>query len=303
MIEFELLRPLWMLGLIPAFVLWWSLNHREDSLGPFKSLMDPHLLEYLKVGQDKRKLFRPVNLLLVMWILSVAILSGPSWEAERSPFADDEAGLMVLLKVSETMNARDVAPSRLERAKLKLRDILERREGSPSGLIVYSGSAHLVMPLTRDDQVISTMIEDLTPNLMPVDGDSLADALKLADKVFQRAKIAGSIVVIADSVSESQRAVFSGYAPAYPVQFLAVKDLEIAVDTGMKSLASQLNARLIPLSADKADVQSIASRAETHLTYTSGNDLDSRRRDNGYILLPLLAACALLWSRKGWVIG
>ena len=120
-----------------------------------------------------------MHVLSVIWILAALALAGPAWDKEPAPFADDDAGLVVLLKVSGTMQATDVQPSRLARAKHKLRDLMQARKGLSTGLIAYSGSAHLVMPLTRDDRIVSAMVEDLTPELMPADGDALAEALEV----------------------------------------------------------------------------------------------------------------------------
>ena len=131
-----------------------------------QSFFDPHLLEHLLVGERKKPLFRPIHSLLILWLLSVIAIAGPSWEREPSPFLSDEAGLMIVLKNSRTMEAKDVQPSRLAPAKQKIRAIMESRQGGAAGLIVYSGSAHLVMPLTRDTRIINTMLEDMGPELM-----------------------------------------------------------------------------------------------------------------------------------------
>ena len=202
--EFHFLRPFWLLALLPVLALWWHIYRQQNARAVLEEVIDPHLLEHLFVGEGKARLLRPVNLLLAFWVILVIALAGPSWKREASPFAGEDAGLVVLLKVSETMNATDVQPSRLERAKFKLRDLLEERAGAPSALIVYSGSAHLVMPLTRDERILSAMVEDLTPDLMPADGDTLADALKRAEALLARAKVPGSVVVLADAVSPAQ---------------------------------------------------------------------------------------------------
>ena len=187
--EFHFLRPFWLLAALPALVVWWRLWRQQDSVHMWQQVVDQHLLEHLIVGDSKHRGPRPIQLLLVLWMICAIALAGPAWRMEPSPFADDEAGLVVLLKVSGSMMATDVQPSRLERAKHKLRDLLEQRQGSSTGLIVYSGSAHLVMPLTRDDRIVSSMVEDLTPDLMPVDGDVLVAALQLAQQVLTKSGV------------------------------------------------------------------------------------------------------------------
>jgi Ca-activated chloride channel family protein len=302
MSDFHLLRPFWLLSLVPALALWWVLWRRQDRVAAWASIIDPHLLEHLLVGPRHQRRVRPIQVLLVTWVLAAVALAGPTWRQEPSPFADDEAGLVVLLKVSGTMNATDVQPSRLARAKHKLRDLLERREGASTGLIVYSGSAHLVMPPTRDSRIISAMAEDLTPELMPIDGDALAEALELAAEMLQRAGVPGSALVIADVVAPSQVQAVSALELELPVQFLAVQPPSAPVDDGLERAAAALDASVVKLTVDQADAEQMARRARSEFKVAAETSGGQRWRDAGYAVLPLLALCTLMWSRKGWVV-
>ena len=178
--------------------------------------------------------------------------------------------LVVVLKVSGTMQAADVQPSRLERAKHKLRDLLEARKGLSTGLIAYSGSAHLVMPLTRDERIIPLMLGELTPDLMPVDGDALAAALLAAQRVLQRADTPGSVLVITDGVSDAQAAAVAALDYPVPVQFLEVQVATAKTTPAMASTADVLGANVERLSADERDVQRIARRAQRLANTTPG---------------------------------
>ena len=302
MSEFHLLRPSWLLSLLPLLLVWWALWRGQDSYAQLKKVVSPHLLEHLVVGERAGRRLRPVHLLSAVWLVSAFALAGPAWEKEPAPFADDDAGLVVLLKVSGTMKATDVQPSRLERAKHKLRDLLQQRKGTSTGLIVYSGSAHLVMPLTRDDRIVSTMVDDLTPELMPADGDALAEALKLAEKVLQRAGVPGSVLVMADSVAPSQVETISAMQFVPPVQFLALSASSAPADSGMQNTASALGAPLVRISVDQADVERVAQRAQSKFKAVAGVSSGDRYRDAGYALLPLIALFALMWSRRGWLV-
>jgi Ca-activated chloride channel family protein len=300
--EFHFLRPFWLLAALPALAVWWRLWRQQDSVHMWQQVVDQHLLEHLIVGDSKHRGPRPIQLLLVLWMICAIALAGPAWRMEPSPFADDEAGLVVLLKVSGSMMATDVQPSRLERAKHKLRDLLEQRQGSSTGLIVYSGSAHLVMPLTRDDRIVSSMVEDLTPDLMPVDGDVLVAALQLAQQVLTKSGVPGSVLVIADSVSQSQVEALSSADIALPVQFLSVQSQGAAVDSGLQSAAGKLNASVVELTPDPADVERLARRAQSRLKAVSATGEGARWQDAGYPLLPFIALIALMWSRRGWLV-
>ena len=300
--ELHLLRPLWLWTLVPAVLIWFGLWSLQDQAAAWRKIFDPQLLEHLIVGSKKRKVLRPIHLALILWILCAVAMAGPTWQREPSPFADDQAGLVVLLKASTTMEATDVQPSRLERAKHKLRDLLELREGASTGLIVYSGSAHLVMPLTRDDRITTAMAAELSPDLMPVDGDALGEALELAASVLDRAGVPGSVLVIADAVSPSQAAAVAAVAPNLPVQFLAVKPPNAPLDSGLQEVANARSALVTAMAIDQTDVERIAQRAQSDFRTAPVAGGGERWRDAGYYLLPLIALIGLAWSRRGWVV-
>ena len=300
--EFHFLRPFWLLIILPSLAIWWGLWRREDRMAAWRQIVDSHLIGHLIVGEPDQGRLRPIHWLLLVWILCGITLAGPSWRMEPSPFADDQAGLVVLLKVSGTMLASDVQPTRLERAKHKIRDLLEQRQGTSTGMVVYSGSAHLLMPLTRDDRIINAMLEDLTPNLMPVDGDVLVEALKLAEQMLAKSGVPGSVLVVADSVSASQAQALSNADIRLPAQFLAVQTTSSTLDSGLQRAASILGANVVRLTNDPADVESVSRRARSKLKTVSSRKDGNRWQDAGYTMLPLLALLILMWSRRGWLV-
>jgi Ca-activated chloride channel family protein len=302
MAEFHFLRPQMLLALLPLLLVWWALWRGQDGFGQLKKVVAPHLLEHLVVGEPRARRLQPVHVLSVIWILAALALAGPAWDKEPAPFADDDAGLVVLLKVSGTMQATDVQPSRLARAKHKLRDLMQARKGLSTGLIAYSGSAHLVMPLTRDDRIVSAMVEDLTPELMPADGDALAEALQLAASVLQRAGVPGSVLVMADGVAPAQAETLTAATPSLPVQILAMNSPAAQVELGLARAASALGAPVLRLSADGADVRRVAQRARSDFKAVAGTASGDRWRDGGYLLLPLIALLTLMWCRRGWLV-
>ncbi|MEN8210633.1 MAG: hypothetical protein ABFR31_02870, partial [Thermodesulfobacteriota bacterium] len=134
MAEFHFLRPYWLLSVLPALFIWWGFLRHENREAEWGKDIDPHLLKHLLVGQEEQSWFRPVHLFIITLLLTSFSLAGPTWKREPSPFLDDTAGLLVLLKVSSTMEATDVQPSRLTRAKQKIRDLLKLRKGAATGL-------------------------------------------------------------------------------------------------------------------------------------------------------------------------
>ena len=113
-------------------------------------------------------------------------------------------------------------PSRMERARLKIADFAAERKGRPLGLIAYSGSAHLVLPPTRDTSVVAAMAAEIGPAVMPRPGHDLVAALRLAARTL--GECGGSIVVLADAAPPGDESVWREFRNEYtwPVHFLAV---------------------------------------------------------------------------------
>ena len=301
MVELQLLRPWWLLSLLPLLAAWWWLWRSKDPLSRMRRVVDPHLLPHLLVGEGGGEGLKPVHVLGLAWLLAALAMAGPSWRAAPSPFPSDP-GLVIVLKASASMQATDVQPSRLERARHKLRDLLALRRGDATGLIVYSGSAHLVMPLTRDERIIPVMLEELSPDLMPADGDALADALVAAQDLLQRAETPGSVLVVADSVSEAQVDAVAALDATVPVQFLGVQALGANTDADLERAASALGAGVEGLTADERDITRVARRARSLAGAAQRSLAGQRPEDAGYFLLPLIALLAVAWSRRGWVL-
>lgn len=305
MADFHFLRPYWFLALIPVLLLYWGYLKRQDKLARWREVIEPHLLEQLVVGEHRLGWFRPLNVLLACWVITTFAMAGPAWRQKPSPFVDDQAGLMVVLKVTESMAATDVQPSRLQRAKHKLHDLLELRQNSATGLIVYSGSAHLVMPLTKDQRIITSMAEDITPQIMPVAGDALAEAVALAERIVGTANVTGSLLIVADSVATEQVDALARSGSALPAQFLAVQSLNREPERGLQRAARKLSAPIVRLTVDGADVERINKRSTTAFANITGDSQERKQhnwQDAGYLLLPLIFLCMLLWFRRGWVV-
>ncbi len=302
---FHFLRPWWLTALVPAAVIWFALRRKRDPMRSYEGLVAPHLLKYLLTGSRQQRWFRPSLVFLPILILMVLALAGPSWRVEPSPFAEDRAGLMILIKVGQTMKTQDLQPSRLDRARHKLHDLLQLRESGSVGLIAYSGSAHVVMPLTRDGRIIEQMAEALDPSIMPVEGDALAEALDLAAIQFEARSSVGSILVMCDSVSGNQLPLLKEYIqrPGMPVQFLVTAgSREAAVQGGVEDAARTLRTTMQMVTVDDADVTRINARSESIISSVAAQTEGSRPKDDGYILLPFILLGSLLWARKGWSI-
>ena len=300
--NFQFLRPWWLVALIPGGIIWSLIRGSNDPFRIHKGLISPHLLKHLVIGETKKGIFHPLRIFAFTWIVLVIALAGPSWRIEPSPFAEQQAGIMVLLKASSSMKTADLPPSRMERAIFKMRDLFAVRGQGPSGLIAYSGSAHLVMPLTKDNRIIELMAGELDPSIMPVDGDHLSGALELARQQFDRSKTTGSILIIADSIEESQLDQLAEYRHKNgpPVQLLVMMPDPKAAKAAVARGAKALDASVYTSTTDDSDVRDIVGGVRRVVNKIVAHQEGSRKRDEGYMLVPAIAILIALWARRGW---
>ncbi len=311
--QFHLLRPAWLLLLIPAGFLVWSVYQRSDSLRAWRRLISPHLLEHLLIREDgENSRWRPVYILGLAWLVGIFALAGPSWQMQASPFSEDQSALFIVIKVTPQMLAQDIQPSRLQRSVMKIHDLLALKNDVRTGLIAYAGSAHLVMPLTSDAGVINSFAEALEPGIMPKDGDEPADAIALANQRLRDAAVPGSIVMVTDYIDSSQLSALEAIYQqnAYEVHILAMAaGPEVIPPAGsypappldMKSLrkaARVMDGTVTEVTADKRDVESLSASIESSIKNAPTQE-GQRWKDEGYYLLILLALILLTFFRRG----
>jgi Ca-activated chloride channel homolog len=323
--DFHFLRPLWLL-LIPFVVLiYFAHNFREDIRVHWRRVIAPELLEHLIVKKADRWKIRPIQMVCLGLVLSAIALAGPTWRRERPPFTQDKASLVVALDLSQTMDAIDLDPTRIERAKLKLRDLLKVRNGAPTALFVYAGSAHLVVPLTSDDQLFTMYLDSLSTSLMPKHGKNTTLALAAAQDLLSRVGVPGTVLFVTDGiepsarpalrkfVSSSQNSILVlgvGTSRGGPVRSSANQFVEdssgrrlvakLDVDA-LKSLAS-ISISATTLTLDNSDVEWIQRHIQSHLQSALDKNTKMQWVDEGYWLVIPIAALAGLWFRKGWTV-
>jgi Ca-activated chloride channel family protein len=286
--EFHFLRPWALVLVVPALLLWLASRHASDTTRRWARVIEPDLLKLLVVGGASRWRIAPHDLLLAAGIVAALAVAGPAWQREPSPFADAERPVMIVLKVSPTMMTGDLAPSRLERARQKIADLLKAHDGMPAGLIAYSGSAHLVLPPTPDREIALSLAHALSPEIMPREGDRLDEAVALADRILKEGGQGGSILVLADTVR-------AGQTFAAPFTLLAM----LPEPTPLPGI----DQRIVRTTVDDSDIEALSRRLATASAPPAAPGEGERWRDAGYWLTPLLALLVIGWFRRGWVLA
>jgi Ca-activated chloride channel family protein len=263
---------------------------------------------------------------LPCFVIIILALTGPTWERQKTPFVQDEASLVVALDLSQSMDAIDVQPTRLQRAQQKIRDLLVLRPGARTGLIAYAGSSHMVLPLTDDAKVIEMYLVSLETGLMPVAGKNPEKALKLAEEMLAKETTPGTILFVTDGLAEKYSAAFAEHKKASPHQVLVLavgtskggpvrlgkegflKDARgqrviSALDRkGLEALERQAGIYVLGTTLDDRDVEKLIRRVNTHLKSVQAVDERIPWEDYGYYLVFSAVPLALLWFRKGWTV-
>ncbi|HEX4987060.1 MAG TPA: VWA domain-containing protein [Burkholderiales bacterium] len=323
MADFHFLRPEWLLALAAAAALAWIVSRREDVRARWRGTIAAHLLDHLVVDRRSRLRLRPLHLTVALIAVGAIAAAGPTWEREQPPFVEDRAPLAIAIDLSRTMDATDVAPTRLERAKLKVRDLLELRKGARTAIFAYAGSAHMVLPLTDDEGLIRTYVDSLATGLMPVPGKDTAKALQAVEAGLAREQTPGTILFLTDGVEAGAFDALKGYkgnngivvlgigtAKGGPVRtgkasFLAdasgrrvFSRLDVE---GLKKLKDEAGIPVATVTLDDADVQWIERHIQSHLQQRQ-LEQKLRWKDTGWWLVIPLALLGALWFRRGWTI-
>lgn len=324
--NFHFIRPQWLLMLIPILLLFWLLRRKQSATKQWDRFISPHLLKHLIVGTEQKRRLRPVNLLMPVFILASLALSGPTWLQEPLPFTEDEAPLIIAMDLSAEMNAVDIQPSRLERAKQKVRDLLAERSGARTALLAYAGSAHMILPLTDDPQILEMYLASLNPDIMPERGKNASQALALAEEMlsgeitpgtvlfFTNAIDAEQIPTFVDHSQESRNAVMvlgigttqGGPIPTGGNMVLTDPEGNRVISTldreGLEQLSKEADVYVTSITVDDSDVRRLNGRIKRHMTEILNEDENVKWKDFGYFLLFPLALLSLFWFRRGWTI-
>ncbi|MFM0180151.1 VWA domain-containing protein [Paraburkholderia aspalathi] len=323
---FHFLRPLWLLLLIPAALLPLCWFRRNNVRARWRNVIDPALLEHLIVGDTKRRVIQPVHTLGLLLGIGALAAAGPTWQQERPPFNQDKAPLVVVLELAHSMDATDVAPTRLERAKQKVLDIARARKGARTGLVVFASSGHLVVPPTEDPAMLELYVPALSPSLMPLDGKNATAGLDAAERLLSNDPAAGTIVFMSDGFDTNQADAFVQKAKTirHQLLWLAVgtenggpirgADGMIAMDpeghplmgtfdaNAIRKVADEAGIPLASMRVDDDDVVWVQHRAQAYLAQAEESKIVPRWKESGYWLVIPVSLLALWGFRRGWSV-
>lgn len=295
--EFHFIRPIGLLLLPLGVAVWWYWNRMQDSLRGWRYQMDPALMNALIVGTPFRG-DAPSRLTLLGWAIASISIAGPTWQMEPNPLAQEATPLIILLKADSSMVNSLSNPTSMQRARMKIIDLAQERKGQPLGLLAYAGSAHWVLPPTRDTQAVADMASEIAPDIMPSAGDRLDLALEEASQLLSRKDEVGSILVLADSIT-ADVGTLQQWRNSNPndVQILAIHAPGTQYHDSLAAAAKVLKAQVERLDAEGKDVSDIIRRVSSAPKFQSGQQGENWH-EAGWWLVPLIGLIVLIMFRS-----
>ena len=328
--QFHFLRPQMLLLLIPAVAIAWWLRSARRREGDWTQAVAPELLMHLISGPAGRRSRGTLLALLAAWCLGSFAAAGPSWEQLPRPVLQKQDALIVIMDLSYSMLSTDLSPSRADRVRRKLLDLLRQRQEGLSAMIAYAGDAHVVAPLTDDTRTIGNLLPALDPTMMPLPGSNPVDAIAQALGLFDSSAVrSGRLLLVTDGISEqdidtiasllensAHRLAILGVGtevgapiPLSAGGFLKDSNGDIVVpaleEAPLQRLARGVDGSYQRLRVDDSDIGQLL--ADTASVFDEESISLDREADDWqdmahWFVLPLLGVC-LLSFRRGWVYG
>ncbi|WP_152287703.1 VWA domain-containing protein [Flavicella marina] len=326
--DFHFLRPHFLWLLIPLGILLLLLIVSRKEEVKWKKEIPLHLRPFMiqKGNQSKVVLWKLVLYLIVA--IGMIGLSGPTWSKIEIPGKTLETPMVIVLDLSQSMMAADIQPSRLERAKFKIMDLLKENPGARVALVGFSGTAHVILPLTNDYSLIDSHINQLSPSVMPFYGSDLNAGIEKAIELTNVTEAPATIVVFSDDFTDESFAYFNEILQKtnskfeiFPVNTLTGSTIPIGKsnrlmkDSKGENVHSKLNEDVLQkmnslagirvnyLTLDNSDVALVAKKIKDHLKFTDkAEEKEDDWEDQGLFFIIPFTLIILIYFRKGMAI-
>lgn len=206
MLRFEDPSYLWLLWLIPVLVLVRLVGWRRRK-AKLKRLGDPELLKQLMPNISKYRPTVKFVLMLAALALLIVMVARPQMGSKISHDKRHGIETIICLDISNSMLAQDVAPSRLDKSKMLIENLVDNFNNDKIGLIVFAGDAYVQLPITSDYVSAKMFLQNINPSLIQTQGTNIGEAITLASKSFsQQENVGRAIIVITDGENHEEGA-------------------------------------------------------------------------------------------------
>lgn len=300
--NFHFLRPWGLLLLAVPLFLYWKYFRGIKNQSSWEKVCDKNLLDFLLVkGSSQQR--KTISYLGLCGLLAAAVaIAGPSWKKTEVPSLTPENPVMILLNMSSDMSEGDLSPTRLERAKYKITDLLDLLKTAQTGLIVYSDEPFLITPITDDNKIIENLLPEINFEIMPSNGDRLDRAISLATEKLKNAGYnQGNIVIFTPDIGqrfdlaleEAKKAAANNY-------HVNVAEMNSQKIEKLQMLAQNGKGLYLSLTPGDQDMQQLAQKINHEASNLKASEnLRSQWLDFGYYLVFIPLLCGLYFFRKG----
>jgi len=228
-------KYLWLLFLLPVLLLFLIYAYRRRAVLS-RRFIDAGLLDRLVLGKSTGRRVLKTALIVLTALFLVLALAMPRWGKRIIQVKQRGVDIYIALDVSNSMKATDVYPSRLEKSKLEIKNLVRKMGGDRVGLIAFAGSAFVVSPLTIDYSVFEFLVDDLDAGSISQGGTDIEAVINLAAGSFPKSEKTEKVLVIftdgekqwGDPVGAAAKAAAAGVR-IYTVGIGSVKGAEIEV--------------------------------------------------------------------------
>jgi Ca-activated chloride channel family protein len=191
----EFLFLIWIIPLL-MLVYWYGMKRRKGILLNFST---PQCLNIIAPQETARLRTAKACMLLLAILWLILAMTGPKYGYSWQEIERKGIDIIIALDCSKSMLARDIKPTRLDRAKREVYDLLTMLKGDRVGLVAFAGTAFLQCPLTLDYDAYNLFLNALTPDFLPVGGTNLSAAIHAAISGFDpKSKSEKAIILITD---------------------------------------------------------------------------------------------------------
>ncbi|MBQ7303512.1 MAG: VWA domain-containing protein [Alphaproteobacteria bacterium] len=300
--NFHFIRPWVLILLIIPFLYYFYVFKTNTNFSSWDKVCDKKLLNYLiiKGKSSKRKL--GVFFMYLGLIGAIIAASGPSWKKHQTDMLTNQNPVMIVLNMSTDMLQTDITPNRLDRAKMKIIQLLKQLKSADSGLIVYTNEPFLVSPISSDSELVINLLDAVNSDIMPINGDRLDRAIELADEKIRAAGYNGGNIVVltADSgmnfdlsLKTAQKSADSGY-------IVNIINMSKQTNDKLRQIAN-MGKGLYLSSSDDVNIMADTILNEKE-NFKIGKNKTADWLDFGWYLLAIPALCCLNFFRKGVLI-
>lgn len=182
----------WLVPMLTVF-FWYVFRQKAKAIERFGS---PELMEKLTETTSKKRQRLKAALLILGSAVIIAGISRPQIGTRLEEVTREGQDIIVAIDVSKSMLAEDISPSRLEKAKHEIAGIIDKLQGDRIGIIAFAGEAFVQCPLTLDYGAAKLLLSVVNPDLIPLPGTNLSQAIAKAIETFERQERKYKVLII-----------------------------------------------------------------------------------------------------------